>query len=108
MDQQSIVICDYCKQILEAPILLPCEHTICKQHYNTSGDQTACMFCGEKHGQFFTVLKKLENLIGKLRTAKHSYEMARAKINEFEAVKHNPLACINQHFDTLKGSEENR
>lgn len=99
MEQQSILICDYCKQILEAPILLPCEHTICQKHYTPD---MMCIFCKEHHGQFYTVLKKLENLTGKLRVAKQSHEATLAKIKEYESVKFNPLACINQYFVKIK------
>ena len=60
------------------------------------------MFCKESHGQFYTVLKKLENLIGKLRTAKQAYDKTQSKLKEFETVKFNPLECINSHFDNIK------
>ncbi len=98
MDHQSIVICDYCNKILEAPILLPCEHTICKNHFTPD---VICIFCNENHGQFYTVLKKLENLIRKLRGAINSYETTLSKIKEFEATKFNPLEFLNQHFNKI-------
>jgi hypothetical protein len=75
------------------------EHTICKQHFTAD---VICIFCNENHGQNHTVLKKLENLISKLRSAKDSYEKTLTKLKEYEAAKFNPLDCINKYFDRIQ------
>ncbi len=98
MDNQSILICDLCKSILDSPILLPCEHTICKKHIN---NKQSCLFCPETHAHF-TELKKLENLIGKLRAAKSSHSNTKHKLNEFETIKTNSKSYLDQKFDEIK------
>jgi ribosomal protein S27E len=97
--QQSIVICDYCSQILESPVLLPCEHTICFSHFKPN---VVCAFCKENHGNFYTVLKKLDGLIGKLRSAKQSYATTLSKLIQYEGVKFNPLESINSYFKIIR------
>ena len=47
-------------------------------------------------------MKKLENLIGKLRSAKNSYETTLSKLKQYETAKFNPLECINQYFNKLQ------
>lgn len=42
--------CVNCKSILKSPILLPCEHSICKHHLEKCEDKTIeCIFCNAKH-----------------------------------------------------------
>ena len=97
MENQSILICDLCKNVLDSPILLPCEHTICKKHIT----KQACLFCPETHSHF-TELKKLENLIGKLRTAKSSYSKTKQKLDEFATLKSNSAAFLDEKFSEIK------
>ena len=43
--------CPECKQILETPVFLPCQHSICQRHVTEkkSGDILKCAKCGIEH-----------------------------------------------------------
>lgn len=43
--------CSECQQVLETPIILPCQHSICQKHVNEKniGDKIRCSKCGVEH-----------------------------------------------------------
>lgn len=56
--------CVNCKQILSNPVLLPCEHLICKSHTETAEKQIVCLDCGEAHSNNgFLKVKAVEKMI---------------------------------------------
>ena len=56
--------CANCRQVLSAPVALPCGHTICKVHTQEADEQIACLKCGASHAnKGFIVNEALANMI---------------------------------------------
>jgi hypothetical protein len=52
--QKSQLTCSYCSKIFKDPILLPCEHSICRQHLSERSvvkeNKLKCKQCKEEFG----------------------------------------------------------
>lgn len=44
----NAIKCNICKSIFESPVILPCNHSICKDHTETS-EEIKCNKCGRNH-----------------------------------------------------------
>ena len=103
---QSIIVCDLCQQILDSPVLIPCEHTVCKSHLDDMS-ASPCTFCQKKHDKSCVMhLSKLQGLIDKLRLAKESCQQAEKSLSDYQKLKYHPLAFINEHFDSVRNDIE--
>lgn len=56
--------CVECREILSAPIFLPCGHMICKKHTQSWSEHVLCAKCGIHHpNREFVVIEGVANMI---------------------------------------------
>jgi hypothetical protein len=81
--------CTECKCVLEAPVLLPCGHSICKKHANTR-QEFHCVACDTIHvvpqGGFYKNIALEQQLSARVQEAKFcaEYERALCSCRSFE------------------------
>ena len=55
---KGLLTCEYCKNVFDRPVLLPCGETVCFKHVkdmykeDTDGHLIICFFCGCEHNVF--------------------------------------------------------
>ena len=115
----NIIKCSICQEILESPVILPCNHTVCKKHVTSQikDDHFNCDKCGVEHGvptNGFQLLPFLEELIkigiadfdyGSVHNkAKKSCESFEELLKEIEIALKNPFFLAHERISELKNS----
>ena len=106
--------CDFCHQILDDPISLPCGETVCKSHSNEI-TRTNCVFCSinhklPRHG--FPSNKKLKSQLelkanrinsnfSQFNDYKRIIEDLNKKLKEIESMQQDPENYIYEYFNEL-------
>lgn len=104
----SLILCDYCKSVLDDPVYIPCGFNVCQKHVNGSSSSEAmpqskpCTFCGKTHLDPYVRNQKLADLINLLNIAKQSCTHLTARLNSYTSLKFKPLDFINSHFQKLE------
>ena len=116
---QNIIKCAICQEILESPVILPCNDTVCKKHVTNQikDDHFKCDRCGIEHrvpANGFQSLPFLEELIkvgiarinfGSVHTeAKKSCESFEELLKEIEILLKDPFAHPHERISELKNS----
>ena len=111
--------CAICHEILESPVILPCNDTICKKHVSNQNkdDFFKCDKCGVEHripSNGFQPLPFLEQLIkigiarldfGSVHTeAKKSCESLEEFLKEIEVILKDPFVLTHERISELKNS----
>ena len=56
--------CVNCREILSAPVFLPCGHMICQQHTQVNNEKVVCLKCGIHHpNKEFVVIEGVADMI---------------------------------------------
>lgn len=92
--------CDYCKNILEKPVTLPCGFSICAKHaHEFTGVQ--CSLCKLIHHGLFITNFKLSPLINLLNEFKTSHSRLHYTVDTFYDLMSRPFDTINNRFEQL-------
>ena len=116
---QNIIKCAICQEILESPVILPCNDTVCKKHVTSQikDDHFKCDKCGVEHrvpANGFQLLPFLEELIkigianfdyGSVHEeAKKSCETFEEFLKDMEAILKDPFVIAHERISELKNS----
>ena len=110
--------CAICREILESPVILPCNDTICKKHVsNQTNNLIRCEKCGVEHQiptNGFPPIPFLEEIInseiGQLdfgsvhKEAKKSCKSVENALKEFKVLLKDPYLFTNEKISELKNS----
>ena len=110
--------CDYCDQIFEEPIILPCGNKICKKDLSElliSEQKLKCVFCNEEHKEpveGFPLDQHLQNLldlnINQLEfgpiynSGKRHLKKLIEKFKEVDLIRNDPQNYIYNYFSDLR------
>ena len=115
----KLIKCAFCHEIVESPVILPCNDTVCKKHVTNQikDDHFKCDKCGDEHripANGFQPLPFLEELIklgigrldfGSVHTeAKKSCESLEELLKEIEAILKDPSFLAHERISELKNS----
>ena len=115
----NTIKCAICHEIMESPVILPCNDTVCKKHVTNQikDDHFKCDKCGDEHripANGFQPLPFLEELIklgigrldfGSVHTeAKKSCESFEELLKEIEAILKDPSFLAHERISELKNS----
>ena len=114
----KLIKCSICYEILESPVILPCNHTICEKHAsNQTKDVIKCEKCGDEHRipangfQPNLILRELIEIgitdldFGSVHNkAKKSCESFEELLDEIEAILKDPFFYSHQKISELKNS----
>ena len=112
----NAIKCVICREILESPVILPCNDTICKKHVlNQSSDTIRCGKCGVEHRiptngfqPALALQEIIEAEIGHFdfgsvhNNAKKSCELFEEAIKEFEVHLKDPYFYIHERITELR------
>lgn len=107
-----------CREILESPVILPCNDTICKKHVlNQSNDVIRCGKCGVEHRipingfqPALALQEIIEAEIGHLdfgsvyNDAKKSCQSFEEALRDFEVLLKDPYAYIHERISELRNA----
>ena len=114
----NAIKCSICQEILESPVILPCNDTICKKHVsNKINDLIRCEKCGVVHripSNGFQPLPFLEEIIkseiGHLdfgsvhKEAKKSTKLFEEALKQLEILLKDPYFYTHERISELKNS----
>ena len=112
---RNAIKCAICRDVLESPVILPCNDPICKRHVsNQTNDLIQCEKCGVKHlipKNGFQPLPFLEEIIkseiayldlGSVhKEAKKSCESFEEYLREFESILKDPYVYTHEIISEL-------
>ena len=103
-----LILCDYCKQVLDDPVYIPCGFNVCHKHVNSEAMPASrpCLFCSKSHLDPYVKNQKLADLIGLLNVAKQSCQTLNTRLNAYTSLKFKPVDFINAHFRKLDAQVE--
>ena len=115
---RNAIKCGICREILESPVILPCYHTICKNHVsNQHNGVIRCQQCGDEHQiptNGFHPNNSLQEIIeaeianlelGSVhKEAKTSCESFEKALKEFEVLIKDPNFFTHEKISELKNS----
>ena len=110
--------CPNCNEVLESPVILPCNHTICEKHVsNQTNECIKCEKCGAEHripvNGFQPNLALQEQIdigiahldFGSVHNkAKKSCESFGEFLNKIEAILKDPFVIAHERINELKNS----
>jgi hypothetical protein len=110
--------CPNCNEVLESPVILPCNHTICEKHgSNHTKEVIKCEKCGVEHRipvngfqPNLALQEQIEIGIAHLdfgsvhNKAKKSCESFGNFLNEIEAILKDPFVIAHERITELKNS----
>ena len=113
---RNAIKCAICQEILESPVILPCNDNVCKKHVsNQSNDVIRCEKCGIEHQiptngfQSNHVLQEIiDAQIGHLdlgtvhKSAKKSCESFEVALKELEVLLKDPLMYTHEKISEMK------
>lgn len=104
--------CDNCENTLSLPVSLPCGHTICKEHTETTDEQILCVQCNVYHAnKGFSVNKKFSQIASQLtsisfgpehKNAKKSCETLRDLVTQIDLLIRDPKFYTHEEISVLK------
>ena len=114
----NAIKCAICREILESPVILPCNDTICKKHVsNQTKDLIRCEKCGVEHqipANGFHANNALQEIIeaeishfdfGSVhKEAKKSCKSVEEALKELEVILKDPHFYTNERISELKNS----
>jgi len=119
----NLITCKICKQVLEEPVSLPCQKTICSKHLLNETDVNSiyeCFFCNKSHQidrKELTVHEEIQKLIDKKnkfvnkdfidfgvnnRLARDSCEILQSILDEAKLLSNDPAYFVHEFFSDLK------
>lgn len=123
----SVFHCNYCKQLFQNPVILPCGEVICRHDLNelttktSNGKFIICFFCKKTHQRpkedfpaDRRIVRLMELEVDKLNFGE-TFEYGKTllkeleeTIEEFESINNNPSNYVNNYFTKLKNQCEVR
>ena len=114
----NAIKCSICREILESPVILPCNDIVCKKHVsNQTNDIIQCEKCGVEHvipANGFLPVHSLEKIIksgigqmnfGRVhKEAKKSCESFKNHLKEFEVILKDPYFFTHEKISELKNT----
>ncbi len=117
---KQVIICDYCHQQFDKPVILPCGETLCKKHLREMIECTEesqhhifCYFCGLQHlldrEKGYPENKLIQKIIDldventeiRFEEAKSLCNSLRSKIIEIETIQKSPIEYMNNYFSKV-------
>jgi hypothetical protein len=100
---ESLLSCDRCKKLLDAPIMIQCGMNICAKHVeNEKLTFQPCFYCQEDHSPPFNKNLKLTNMINKLHIAAHNRNTLLGQIEKYETLTKQPQEYLSRYFVLLE------
>lgn len=116
---KELVFCEFCKNLFDEPVVLPCSNSICKKHLsdllNADKKTIHCYFCENEHelsSDGFPLNKTIILLIErnfeklnfgeKYKEAWESCNTVEKALNELVLVESDPKNFIKEYFQRLK------
>lgn len=101
----SLLQCDYCKNILVDPVIVPCGYSICQAHVPVADTATApqCFFCGKVHADAYAKHLKLAHLLAVRTSAQNACASLGQQLNVYRSLKLRPVEFIDARFAVVRG-----
>lgn len=116
----NAIKCSNCQHILNSPLILPCNHSICKKHLSESDESICCGKCEKEHPipkngfqPNEALAEVVESEISRLRCLEEADEAnerieCEAMLREIENSLKNPASFIQDQINELRNEVKSK